>query len=62
MSGSEENRGRREERMNGGFWVGGWKEGDSGTGRRIEKSHLSVPTFLLLFSIQGETIRKEERL
>lgn len=50
--------------MNGGFWVGGGvrKEGDSGTGRRIEKSHLSVPTFLLLFSIQGETIRTEERL
>lgn len=36
--------------------------GDSGTRRRTEKSHLCVPTFFLLFSIQGETIRKEDRL
>lgn len=48
--------------MNGGLGEKKKKEGDSGTGRRIEKSHLSVPTFLLLFNIQGETIRKEERL
>lgn len=36
-------------------------EGDSVTGRRIEKSHLSASTFFLLFNLQGETIRKEER-
>lgn len=46
--------------MNGGLERK--EEGDSVIGRRIEKSHLSVSTFFLLFSIQGETIRKEERL
>lgn len=39
------------ERMNGGLPKKKKKEGDSVTGRKIEKSHLSVSTFFLLFSI-----------